>query len=198
MTWVPRPPSWRPPTSRSWDKGVLIDLCLTLYNEWSLCTASSVQSFNQKHEVKHLGETNLTTLFLSAINMNIKDACRAHCHFSVRDFEGNWTTSSISLYCFSCLIFGDSIVRSCRNCAYFSAVWTQNICELTINYATAQYISEQQFCGLTDIQNREKGLVATWSTQLSNNRKVLLCSDILILKLTTSTCEWEFVQRCQH
>ena len=26
---MPRSPSWRPPTSRSWDKGVLTDLCLT-------------------------------------------------------------------------------------------------------------------------------------------------------------------------
>jgi len=37
-----------------------------------LCIASSVQGFNQKHEVKHLGETNLTTLFLTAKNMTIK------------------------------------------------------------------------------------------------------------------------------
>jgi len=47
------------------------------------------------------------------------------------------------------------------NCAYFSAVWTQNIHGLTTNYATTKYISERQFCGPRDIQNREEGLVAT-------------------------------------
>jgi len=77
----------------------------------------------------------------------LKDACHARCHFSMGDFEGNWTSLE-SLYCFSCLTFGGSTGQSWRNCAYFSAVWTQNIYGLT-TYATAQYIFQRQFCGPT-------------------------------------------------